>query len=98
MDAFSRLISIDPNPAAQGIAREAFAGDSRLVLLTEDADSFLDRRPPASFDLVFADALAGKYENLEKALAVVRAGGSMSSMIYCRTQTGRMGTRQKCPG
>lgn len=75
MDARSELISIDPDAAAQGIAREAFAGDSRVVLLTEDADSFLDRQPAASFDLVFADAMAGKYENLEKALAVVRAGG-----------------------
>jgi predicted O-methyltransferase YrrM len=75
MDASSQLISIDPDPAVQEIARETFAGDSRVVLLTEDANSFLDRQPHASFDLVFADAMAGKYENLEKALAVVRAGG-----------------------
>jgi predicted O-methyltransferase YrrM len=75
MDASSQLISIDPDAMAQRIAREAFADDSRVVLLTEDAASFLDRQPPASFDLVFADAMAGKYEHLEKALSVVRAGG-----------------------
>jgi predicted O-methyltransferase YrrM len=28
-----------------------------------------------SFDLVFADAVPGKYEDLEGALAVVKAGG-----------------------
>lgn len=75
MDESSQLISIDPDPAIQRIAREAFAGDPRVVLLTEDANSFLDRQPRESFDLVFADALVGKYENLEKALSVVRVGG-----------------------
>jgi len=75
MDSLSQLISVDPDAAVQRVARDAFAGDPRVVLLTEDADSFLSRQPHASFDLVFADAMAGKYENLEKALAVVRAGG-----------------------
>jgi len=75
MDASSQLISIDPDGGVQRIARETFERDARLHLVTENAERFLERQPPASFDLVFADAMAGKYERLEKALAVVRVGG-----------------------
>jgi predicted O-methyltransferase YrrM len=41
----------------------------------EDAAAFLERQPVASFDFVFADAMRGKYENLDDALRIVRAGG-----------------------
>ena len=75
MDAASELISVDVDANAQRVAREALADDPRLSLLTEDAASFLNRQPPTSFDLVFADALVGKYENLHEALRVVRSGG-----------------------
>ena len=33
------------------------------------------RQASHSFDLVFADAMPGKYEGLDEALAVVKAGG-----------------------
>ena len=75
MDAAARLISVDADPAVQQIARNALAGDPRLSLQIEDALAFLARQPAGSFDLVFADALAGKYEGLHEALRVVRRGG-----------------------
>jgi predicted O-methyltransferase YrrM len=75
MDAASSLISIDPDAAVQRIAQESLGSDPRLSLFTEDALPFLTRQPAASFDLVFADAMAGKYENLDAALRVVRPGG-----------------------
>ncbi len=75
MDTASELVSVDINPKVQQIARESFGDDPRLSLVTEDAASFLRRQPPASFDLVFADAMAGKYEHLQEALRVVRVGG-----------------------
>ena len=43
--------------------------------MTEDAASFLQRQPARSFDLVFADAMPGKFEYLDEALALVRSGG-----------------------
>jgi predicted O-methyltransferase YrrM len=71
----SHLISVDVDASVQGVAREALSDDPRLTLVTEDAIAFLGRQEPASFDLVFADALRGKYEGLDHALRVVKPGG-----------------------
>lgn len=46
-----------------------------MTLILEDGARFLKSQPPRSYDLVFADAMQGKYEGLEAALAVVRVGG-----------------------
>jgi len=75
MDSASELISVDVDASFQEVARDAFADDRRLTLVTEDALAFLKRQPAASYDLVFADALAGKYDGLSEALCVVKAGG-----------------------
>ena len=75
MDSASSLTSVDVSPTFQEVARDAFSGDHRLTLVTEDALTFLIRQPAASYDLVFADAFAGKYDGLDKALRVVKAGG-----------------------
>jgi predicted O-methyltransferase YrrM len=75
MDNASNLISVDVDAGVQAVAREMFSDDSRLSLVTEDAIAFLRRQEPSSFDLVFADALRGKYEGLDEALRVVKPGG-----------------------
>jgi predicted O-methyltransferase YrrM len=75
MDSASRLLSIDVDPDAQAIARELLGADSRLTLILEDGIAFLRRQTPQSFDLVFADAMPGKYESLKEALALVKSGG-----------------------
>jgi predicted O-methyltransferase YrrM len=75
MNTESRLISVDTDPQTQAVAREALGHDPRLTLLTEDGAAFLHRQSPQTFDLVFADAMPGKYEALDEALAVVRPGG-----------------------
>jgi predicted O-methyltransferase YrrM len=75
MDDGSTLTSVDTDPEAQAVAREVLGADRRLTLITEDGAVFLHRQKPQSFDLVFADAMPGKYEGLEAALAVVRPGG-----------------------
>ena len=75
MDAGSILISVDTDPQVQAVARECLGSDPRLSLITEDGAAFLRRQPPQSFDLVFADAMPGKYEALDDALAVVKPGG-----------------------
>jgi predicted O-methyltransferase YrrM len=75
MDAASKLISVDVNTTFQQVARDALGDDARVTFIADDAISFLNRQPAASFDFVFADALRGKYEGLDEALRVVRSGG-----------------------
>jgi predicted O-methyltransferase YrrM len=75
MDAASTLVSVDADARPQQIAKELLGGDARLEIVTEDGLTFLQRDHTARFDLVFADAMPGKYEGLEHALAVVKPGG-----------------------
>ncbi len=75
MDAGSTLISVDNDRVAQQVARDVLGSDSRLTLVTSGGLEYLRDQPAASFDFVFADAMPGKYEGLEDALAVVKVGG-----------------------
>ena len=75
MDAASTLISLDTNEDLQAVARESLGSDARLKLMSCDAAGFLWRQPKKVFDLVFADAIPGKYEALDEALAIVKVGG-----------------------
>jgi len=75
MDAASTLISVDTNAEAQAVARIALGSDSRLELVLADGSEFLRVQRPRMFDLVFADAMPGKYEGLDGALEVVKIGG-----------------------
>jgi predicted O-methyltransferase YrrM len=88
MDEHSTLISIDTDPNAQSVAREILGSDPRLTLLTEDAEAWLNShfavlppsqnpppKPEEQFDLIFADAMPGKFIARDQALALVAPGG-----------------------
>ena len=75
MDPGATLTSVDTDVVVQAVAREALGSDPRLTLVQEDAAAFLKREADKSYDLVFADAIPGKYESLDDALAVVSPGG-----------------------
>jgi predicted O-methyltransferase YrrM len=75
MDRDARLVSVDVDPDVQAVARAFLGGDDRLEIVTMDAAEFLRQQSPATFDLIFADAMLGKYELLDEALAVLRPGG-----------------------
>jgi len=75
MDAASTLISVDNDPAVQQVASDSLGTDGRLTLVTSGALEFLRSQPGGSFDFVFADAMPGKYEGLDDALALVKPGG-----------------------
>jgi len=88
MDETSTLISIDTDPQVQSIAREILGSDPRLTLLTEDAEAWLNshfaalptsQNPPPKreeqFDLIFADAMPGKFTALNHALNLVAPRG-----------------------
>lgn len=75
MDASSTLISVDNDGVIQHVASNSLGADCRLTLVTSGGLEFLRDQPAESFDFVFADAMPGKYEGLDDALAVVKVGG-----------------------
>jgi predicted O-methyltransferase YrrM len=75
MDRDARLISVDVDPELQAVACENLGGDARLEIVTADAAVFVRQQRSATFDLIFADAMIGKYELLDEALALLRPGG-----------------------
>lgn len=75
MDTTSTLISVDTDPSAQQVAKESLGYDARLTLVLQDGIEFLQQQAPESFDIVFADAMPGKYEGLELALSTLKPGG-----------------------
>jgi predicted O-methyltransferase YrrM len=75
MDSTSALISVDVHSEFQSVARAVHGHDPRLTLVLEDGIQFLNKQPPQSFDFIFADAMPGKYESLDQALALVKPGG-----------------------
>jgi predicted O-methyltransferase YrrM len=75
MDASSTLFSVDNDTEVQRVAGDSLGADGRLTLVTSGALEFLRGQSAESFDFVFADAMPGKYDGLDNALAVVRVGG-----------------------
>jgi predicted O-methyltransferase YrrM len=75
MDPRSTLVSVDIDATAQHVAAGALGHDPRLQLVHSGALEYIQTQPENSFDLVFADALPGKYEGLAQSLAVVKPGG-----------------------
>jgi predicted O-methyltransferase YrrM len=75
MDKASRLVSVDTDARLQAVAKELLGSDHRVRFELADGLEFIRTQPAASFDLVFADAWAGKYVGLDDALALVRQGG-----------------------
>lgn len=74
LDARSSLISVDVDPLVQDVAREHLK-DDRLRFVLADGLDYVRGQPPGSFDLIFADAWPGKYEELDGTLALLKPGG-----------------------
>ncbi len=77
MDATARLLSLDNDPAVQGVAGYYLGDDPRLTLRTVDGDEALAELAAAGarFDLIFADTWPGKYRLLDLTLGLLRPGG-----------------------
>lgn len=71
----AKIISIDNNNEFQSIARETFQDDSRIEFLCLDANDWLNNYAQLKFDIIFADAWPGKFENLNEALHLIVIGG-----------------------
>jgi len=74
MDRESRLITSENNELLIDIARRAL-NDTRVEFVLADGYEWLQRYSGEKFDLVFADAMPGKYELFEETIGLVRPGG-----------------------
>ena len=75
LDKNSKLISIDNDPKLIDIAKDHFGHDPRLELICEDGTVWLKNYQGPKFDLIFADAWPGKYNEIEEALELINIGG-----------------------
>jgi predicted O-methyltransferase YrrM len=74
MDQQSKLLTIENNNALLEIAREQLA-DPRIEFLLADGYIWLKEYQGEKFDLIFADAMPGKYELFEEAIQLLKTGG-----------------------
>lgn len=75
MDAAANLTSVDNDDGLQSIARAVLGDDPRVAFVLADGLAWIEQQPEASFDLIFADAMPGKYEGFEGALRLLKPGG-----------------------
>ena len=75
MDSRARLVSIEANGKWAAIAAKHLRGDPRLSLLDADAFSWFGGQPAESFDLVFADAMPGKFDGFDALWRLLKPGG-----------------------
>lgn len=75
MDAYSTLISVDADQKVNDIASRHLGEDRRLTLIVDDASLWLQNMEEETFDLIFADAMPGKYEHFDLAWKALSIGG-----------------------
>ena len=75
MDASATLDTVDTDAAVVAIARHHLGSDRRVRFHVSDGAEFIRQQSPSSFDLIYADALPGKFTHLDAALSLLRPGG-----------------------
>lgn len=75
MDSTSLLHTIDTNRDVVATARHFLGQDSRVRFVVGDAIEWLETNKHLSFDLIFADAIPGKYEYFATVWDRLKSGG-----------------------
>lgn len=75
MDARSQLTTIDNDAAVLSVLRKHLGADPRLQVLCIDGDEYIPSVKGQGFDLIFADAWAGKYRLVDETLALLKPSG-----------------------
>ncbi len=75
MDSASTLMTVDGEARYVDIARRHLGHDRRVTFHIEEGAAFLRKLGGAHFDFIFADTWPGKFDHLEDALGLLRAGG-----------------------
>ena len=71
----SSIYTIDISEHWQNVAKAIFKDDERINFYYEDGNDWLLDYKGEQFDLIFADAWPGKFDNLNAALKLVKPGG-----------------------
>jgi predicted O-methyltransferase YrrM len=74
MDTDSRLVTVENNELLQGIAKKQLA-DGRVEYVLADGYKWIKEYSGELFDLIFADAMPGKYELFEETISLLKEGG-----------------------
>src|SRR5215469_9402135 len=74
MDVGTRLITVENNELLIAIAREALR-DPRVEFIPADGYEWIENYSGDQFDLIFADAMPGKYDLFEETISLVKNGG-----------------------
>jgi predicted O-methyltransferase YrrM len=75
MDETARLVSIDIDATTSAVAARHLCDDPRLTPVVEDGEAWLGKDGHGRFDLIFADAIPGKYQAFEAAWRLLAVGG-----------------------
>ena len=74
MDANSQLVSVDNNGLLVEVAQKNIT-DNRVEFVLADGYEWLTNYSGAAFDLIFADAMPGKYDLFEETIAMLNTSG-----------------------
>ena len=74
MSKNTKLVTVDNNDILLDIAKESLA-DPRIKFALADGYEWIKNYKGEKFDLVFADAIPGKYDLFEETLALIKVGG-----------------------
>jgi|SRR5450432_47690 len=74
MDEHAKLVTIENNPALLDIAKELLR-DTRIEFVLANGYEWLKNYKGEKFDLIFADAMPGKYDLFEETITMLKAGG-----------------------
>ncbi len=75
LDDRGRLVTVEIDPVVQQLAKIDLGYDARINFVEEDAVAFMQHAPKSAFDLIFADALPGKFSELDDALSLLAGDG-----------------------
>lgn len=75
MDAAARLDTVDSDAGVVAVARRHLGNDHRVTFHVTEGERYIEQSATGTYDLIYADALPGKYSHLDKALQLLRPGG-----------------------
>jgi len=74
MDSRAKLVTVENNTALLGIARLLLT-DPRIDFVLADGYEWLRNYQGEQFDLIFADAMPGKYDLFDETIDLLKSGG-----------------------
>jgi len=75
LDLNGQLVTVEIDAVVQQVAKIDLGYDARINFVEADAVAFIKQAPKSAFDLIFADALPGKYSELDAALSLLADDG-----------------------